>query len=27
VLLALWSGLAAADWWRRRSGKIAMQAV
>jgi len=27
VLLALWGGLAAADWWRRRSGKIAMQAV
>jgi hypothetical protein len=27
VLLALWSGLAAADWWRRRGGKIAMQAA
>jgi hypothetical protein len=27
VLLALWGGLAAADWWRRRAGKIAMQAV
>jgi membrane-anchored protein YejM (alkaline phosphatase superfamily) len=27
VLLVLWGGLAAADWWRRRSGKIAMQAV
>jgi hypothetical protein len=27
VLLALWGGLATADWWRRRSGKIAMQAV
>src|SRR5205085_1721303 len=27
VLLALWGGLAAADWWRRRGGKIAMQAV
>jgi hypothetical protein len=27
TLLALWGGLAAADWWRRRSGKIAMQAV
>jgi peptidoglycan/LPS O-acetylase OafA/YrhL len=27
VLLALWGGLAMADWWRRRSGKIAMQAA
>ena len=27
VLLALWGGLAAADWWRRRGGKIAMQAA
>jgi hypothetical protein len=27
VFLALWGGLAAADWWQRRSGKIAMQAV
>jgi hypothetical protein len=27
VLLALWGGLAATDWWRRRSSKIAMQAV
>jgi len=27
VLLALWGGLASADWWRRRGGKIAMQAV
>jgi hypothetical protein len=27
MLLALWSGLAGAAWWRRRSGKIAMQAV
>ena len=27
VLLALWGGLATVDWWRRRSGKIAMQAV
>jgi len=27
VLLALWGGLAAADRWRRGSGKIAMQAV
>jgi hypothetical protein len=27
VLLALWGGMAAADWWRRRGGKIVMQAV
>jgi hypothetical protein len=27
VLLALWGGLASADWWRRRGGRIAMQAV
>ena len=27
VLLALWGGMAMADWWRRRSGKIAMQAA
>jgi len=27
VLLALWAGLAAVDWWRRRGGRIAMQAV
>jgi hypothetical protein len=27
VLLALWGGLAAADWWQRRSSKIAIQAV
>jgi hypothetical protein len=27
VLLALWGGLAAVDWWNRRSRKIAMQAV
>ncbi|HEU5103087.1 MAG TPA: hypothetical protein VFU22_28890 [Roseiflexaceae bacterium] len=27
VFLVLWGGLASADWWRRRGGKIAMQAV
>jgi hypothetical protein len=27
TLLALCGGMAAADWWRRRSDKIAMQAV
>jgi hypothetical protein len=27
VLLALWASLAAADWWRRRDGKIAIQAA
>jgi hypothetical protein len=27
ALLALWGGLSSADWWRRRGGKIAMQAV
>jgi len=27
TLLALWGGLAAAEWWRRRSRKVAMQAV
>jgi hypothetical protein len=27
VLLALWGSLASVDWWRRRGGKIAMQAV
>jgi len=27
VFLMLWGGLASADWWRRRGGKIAMQAA